>query len=71
MHNNIFIWARELTRSRTKSRMGFCKILYEISFGILRDFVQDMVWDFARFRTRYHLGFCEISYELSRVEYNG
>ena len=31
MHNHIFIWARELTTSRTKYRLGFCEISYELS----------------------------------------
>ena len=42
MHNSIFMWARELTRSRTRY-LGFCEILYKISFGILRHFVRDIV----------------------------
>ena len=53
-YNHIFMWARELMRSRTKYRLESCEISYEISFG-----------DFARFRTRYRLVFCEISYKIS------
>ena len=34
-------------------RLGFCEISYEILFGILQDFVQDIVWDFARSRTSF------------------
>ena len=60
MHNHIFVWAQEFMRSRTKYCLGFYEISYKILFGILRDFVRDIVWDF-----------CEISYELSHVEYNG
>ena len=44
--------------------------MYEILFGILQDFVRDIVWDFARFCMRYRLGFCEISYKFSDVEYS-
>ena len=40
MHNNIFMWARELMRSRTRYRSGFCEISYKISFWILQDFVR-------------------------------
>ena len=65
MHNHTFMWARELTRSRTKYRLGsckisyeisfgICKISYEISFGILRDFIRDIVWDFVRSRTKHN-----------------
>ena len=64
MHNHIFMWARELRGSRTKYRLGSCEISYEISFGILQDFVRDIVSYFARFHTRYCLGFCEVSYEI-------
>ena len=46
------------------------EISYDISLGILRDFLRDIVWNFARFCTIYRLRFCEISYEFSRVEYN-
>ena len=60
-YNHIFMWARELMRSRTKYRLESCEISYEISFGILQDFVRDIVWYFARFHTRYRLGFYEIS----------
>ena len=33
--------------------LGFCEISYEILFGIVRDFVQDIVWDFARSCTSF------------------
>ena len=39
MHNNIFMWARELTRSRMRYCLGFCEISYEISIWVLQDFV--------------------------------
>ena len=55
MHNHIFVWAQEFMRSRTKYCLGFYEISYEILFGILRDFVQDIVWDFARSRTNFRM----------------
>ena len=37
-----------------KCHLGFCEISYDISFGILRDFIRDIIWDFARSRTKYN-----------------